>query len=63
MLILFMDDGGLDRNASVIRVVMIGVRTWPGYIGRVTLHRSPLRAMEGRRVGRALSQPMGMVNM
>lgn len=54
-------EGGLHHIASVIRVEMFGVRIWPGYRGRVTLQRAPLRAVEGQRVGRALSEPLGML--
>jgi hypothetical protein len=54
-------EGGLDHIASVIRAEMFGVRIWPGYRGRVTLHRAPLRTVEGQRVGRALSEPLGML--
>jgi hypothetical protein len=42
---------------------MFGVRIWPGYIGRVTLQRASLRAMEGQRVGRALFEQLEMLNL
>jgi hypothetical protein len=54
-------EGELDHIASVIRAEMFGIRIWPGCRGSVTLQRAPLRAVEEQRVGRAMSESLGML--